>query len=191
MTSKPDLILHPVRMRLILALAHRQPLSAQQLAEALPDVPQATLYRHLNRLYRAGIFAVVAERQVRGAVEKVYAFSPESVNVTQTDLASASRDDHMRYFATFLASLMDEFARYLQQETINYEADGVGYRQVPLYLSDEEFKQMSGAFNAALLPLLANRPAPGRRRRILTSIVMPASDAAEAGGESGAREERS
>ena len=53
-------------------------------------------------------------------------------------------------------------------------ADGVGYRQVPLELSDQEFAELAGRLDAALAPVLQNAPADGRRRRMLTTIVMPA-----------------
>src|SRR5262249_20794707 len=52
-------------------------------------------------------------------------------------------------------------------------ADGVGYRQVPFYLSDDEFVAMMLALNQALLPYLGNQPAPNRRRRLFTTIVFP------------------
>ena len=41
------------------------PETAQQLSEELQDVPQATLYRHLNKLEHAGVLVVAEERQVR------------------------------------------------------------------------------------------------------------------------------
>jgi DNA-binding transcriptional ArsR family regulator len=173
--AKPDLILHPIRLRIILALARGRPLTAQELGAALLDVPQATLYRHLNRLHKAGVLSIVDERQVRGAVERVYALREENVDLSP-DLANASRDDHMRYFTLFVASLLGEFARYLQRNAIDLAVDGVGYRQEVLYLNDDEFLQMAMALNTVIRPMLANGPAPGRRRRLFTTVVMPAGD---------------
>ena len=51
--------------------------------------------------------------------------------------------------------------------------DGVGYRQVPLELSDQEFAELAGRLNAAIAPVLHNQPSPDRRRRMLTTVVMP------------------
>src|SRR5215472_7084155 len=96
-TSRVDLILHPVRLRLLGALARRQ-LTAHQLSERLPDIPQATLYHHLGKLTQAGLLRVVSERQVRGAVEKRYALDEDSVVLGPADLEDASREDHLRYF---------------------------------------------------------------------------------------------
>src|SRR5215472_6962500 len=114
-TSRADLILHPVRMRLIITLARRQ-LTARQLSELLPDIPQATLYHHLGTLTRAGLLRVVSERRVRGTVEKRYAIADDNAALSPTDLANASREDHLRYFTMFVATLLGDFARYLQQD---------------------------------------------------------------------------
>jgi DNA-binding transcriptional ArsR family regulator len=179
-TSRPDLILHPVRLRLLAALARRQ-LTARQLSELLPDIPQATLYHHLGKLTSSGLLRVVSERQVRGAVEKKYALDEESAVLRPADLQDITREDHLRYFTIFVAMVLGDFARYLQQgapeEPLNPYADGVSYSEGPLYLSDEEFTQAAAALRQALLPFISNEPAPNRRRRLLTTIVFPDANA--------------
>lgn len=52
----------------------------------------------------------------------------------------------------------------------------MSYTKAPMYLSDQEFMAMAQKMNAALGPLLQNPPAPGRKRRIFTTIVLPAPD---------------
>src|SRR5258708_6825133 len=160
-------------MRLLVALARRQ-LTAGQLSALLPDIPQATLYHHLGILTRAGLLHVVSERPVRGTLEKRYALADDTALLSPADLAHASREDHLRYFTLFVASLLADFARYLQQDApLDLLADGVGYRETPFYLSDEEFAQAAAAVNHALLPFLGNQPAPHRRRRLLATILFP------------------
>jgi DNA-binding transcriptional ArsR family regulator len=175
-TSRADLILHPVRLRLLAVLARRQ-LTARQLSELLPDIPQATLYHHLGKLTNAGLLQVVSERQVRGAVEKRYALAEDKAGLGPADMAHASREDHLRYFTLFVAMVLGEFTRYLQQgmpdAEINLYADGVSYNQGPLYLSDDEFAQAGVAIRQALWPFLSNEPAPNRRRRLFTTIIFP------------------
>jgi DNA-binding transcriptional ArsR family regulator len=173
MSPKADLLFHPVRMRIILTLAHGDTMTAQQLGLVLPDVPQATLYRHLNKLLHGGVLGVVEERPARGAIERVYALTVRGATLSATELANASREDQMRYFTTFVGTLLGDYARYLRREHIDLLHDGVGYRQVPLYLSDAELMNMSAAINAAIVPLLANGPEPDRQRRVLTTILMP------------------
>ncbi len=184
-TARADLILPPVRMRLLATLARRQ-LTARQLSELLPDVPQATLYHHLGILTRAGLLRIASERPVRGTVEKRYALDETHLSLSPADLANASRDDHLRYFTIFVAMLLGDFARYLQQDApIDLFADGAGYRETPFYLSDDEFAQAAAAVNHALLPFLSNQPAPRRRRRLFALITFPDAAPADAPHDAG------
>ncbi|WP_127486955.1 helix-turn-helix domain-containing protein [Paenibacillus ehimensis] len=180
--SKADLILHPVRFRILGLLVGGRSMSALEMAEALPDIPQATLYRHLNKLYKSGVLTVANERQVRGTVEKIYALPDKQAVLSAADLAHADRDDHLRYFMTFVASLVDDYGRYLRQPSVDLEADGVGYRQVPLYLTDEEFAEFVQAIRPPIREAMANSPEPGRRRRLFTTIIIPEPQASDSEG---------
>ena len=179
--KRADLILHPVRLRIILAFAGGLRLTPQQVAAALPDVPQATLYRQIERLYRGGALAVAAERRVRGAVERTYVLAEGGASLSPADLAKSSRDDHLGYFTAFAAGLIAQFEQYLERPEIDLLQDGVGYRQVVLNLSDEELMEMAGALNVALGRFLAYEPKSGRQRRMLATVLFPLGDASERG----------
>lgn len=170
--TRADLILHPVRMRVLIAL-HARTLTPKQLAAELKDVAPATLYHHLNLLTDAGIIRIVEERLVRGTLhEKIYTLSDISTFLSPDEIAHASKDELMQYFLTFLAKVIGDHARYLDLKEGSYYTDA-GYNQHPVYLSDEEFVQFRQAINAALLPWLKQEPAPGRRRHLLTTILIP------------------
>ncbi len=167
-----DLVLHPIRMRIVMALAGRE-MTAQQLAETLGDVPPATLYRHLNRLTEAGVLVVASERRVRGTLEKAYTLGSQGAFIDPQQFAAMSREEHLRYFTTFVATLLDDFSRYINQpDAINLLTDGVGYQKFPLELSDEEFVAVAQGINAAIVPHMSNPPAPGRKRRIFATMVV-------------------
>jgi DNA-binding transcriptional ArsR family regulator len=159
-------------MRMIIAL-HDRKLTPKQLAAGLNDVAPATLYHHLNLLTDAGITRVVEERLVRGTLrEKVYMLSDASTLLSSEQIAGASKDELLRYFLVFVSKLIGDHARYLDLKESGHYADA-GYQQHPVYLSDEEFDQFLQELNAALLPWLKKEPAPGRRRRLLTTILIP------------------
>ena len=63
--DKADLILHPARLRIMGELGGRQ-MTSRQLAIALPDMAQASLYRHIKALLDGGILEVVSEQAVNG-----------------------------------------------------------------------------------------------------------------------------
>lgn len=174
--TKAQLILHPDRIRIIQLFASGAQLTSQQISSALSDIAPATLYRHISKLANAGILKVVEERAVRGALEKTYALPEGAANLSGQDVANVTPEEHMRYFVVFITSLLGDFARYLERDKIDLEGDGVGYRQVGLYLSDEEFQQMVKALNDVIKPLLTNQPRSDRRLHQFSTIIMPASD---------------
>jgi hypothetical protein len=52
----------------------------------------------------------------------------------------------------------------------------VTYSLIALWLDDREYADLHAQINAMLEPLRANRPAPGRRRRIIGSVFLPAEE---------------
>jgi DNA-binding transcriptional ArsR family regulator len=178
MSVKEDLLLNPARMRIVLAMVGRE-MTAQQLAAELPDVPQATLYRHINTLAQAGILEVVHERRVRNTLEKFYALRSTDLTIKPEELAGASPQEHISLFTHFLGLLLGYFARYACQGSIDFARDFSGYRLVPLNLSQDEMQRFAASFNEALLPFIHNELTPERQRRILATVFLP--DVAPAG----------
>lgn len=167
-----DLVLHPVRMRIILALVHGQQLTPLELAAQMPDVPQATLYRHIKALAGGGLLAVVEERQVRGAVEKVYALAETSPG-TPDEVLNAGREEHLRWFTSYLTGILGSFERYLAREAFDMVRDGVGYWQIPLHMTPEEFDAFNGELRSLMQKATSLPPTPGRLRRTLSLIHIP------------------
>ena len=168
-----DLVLHPLRMRIIMTVAGRQ-MTTQQIAAVLGNIPPATLYRHINRLCEGGVLSIVAQRPVRGAVEKVYALGPSGGIVPPNEMADLDKEQHMRYFTTFVVTLLEDFACYLDgTPEVDPVSDGVGYHKVPLELSDQELIEMAQAVNQALDPFRVNNPSPLRRRRLFATVLIP------------------
>ncbi|GLI03345.1 helix-turn-helix domain-containing protein [Phytohabitans aurantiacus] len=168
-----ELALHPVRIRILRAVAGAR-LTTHDLIELLPDIPQATLYRHLATLVKAGLVEVVEERKIRGAVERVYALPAQGATLDAAALATATSEEHARYFTAFVSSLLSEFSRYLSRERIDFAADGVGYHQLVLHLTDAELAKFAADLNEVIGPLLRNEPGKGRVLRLLATILLPA-----------------
>jgi DNA-binding transcriptional ArsR family regulator len=171
-SPKSDILLHPVRLRIVLAMSGTR-LTPAGLSERLPDVPQASLYRHIARLADAGVLEVVDERKVRGVRERTYALNVEAVTIGAEDADAMTADEHHRSFAAFAGALIDAYGRYLSDPGARPSADGVSYRQIPLNLSDEELEQMSSDLGAVLERYLDLEPSPDRHRRLMSIVMMP------------------
>lgn len=173
MATSAELVLHPVRLRIVQAFLGTPSLTTGQLRERMPDVPTATLYRHVATLVDGGLLEVVDERQVRGATERTYALRPENASMTPAEAGTLPREEHRRMFMTFVAGLLGDFDRYLVREDVDFERDLVGYRQAGLNLTDEELLDLVRELGEVLAPRLALPQGPGRRRRIFTTVLIP------------------
>ncbi|MCP8969863.1 helix-turn-helix domain-containing protein [Ectobacillus ponti] len=173
MKAKADLILHPVRMQIVQTLVGGRKLTVQEMLQRLPDVAQATLYRHLNKLVEGSVVEVAAQHQVRGTVEKVYALSQSGAHVSGEEFLRSSKEEQMGVFMQFMSNLMNSFGGYLEQEDRDFIRDGVSFRQADLYMSDEEFLEFAKELGAAFQKVMAHEPAEHRRKRTIATIMIP------------------
>jgi hypothetical protein len=171
-----DLLLHPVRLRIVQAFLGDRALTTTELRSELPDVPAASLYRHVARLVDAGVLAVVTERRVRGAVERTYVLRLAAASIGLGELAKMSVEEHRHAFMAFVAALLGDFDRYLARGDVDLLRDGVSYRLAGMWLDDTELAELLRELVSVLQPRLANAPKPGRKRRILGSVLLPGSE---------------
>lgn len=177
-----DLLLHPIRMRILQALFDADPLTTAQLRERIPDVAPATMYRQIAVLAEAGVLEVAEERRVRGTTERSYRVHKEEAVVDPAARAAMSREDHLRAFTTFAASLMGDFDRYHAHPEADPAADGVVYRQAAVWLTDDEFAVMVEEIERAVVSRIG-KERDGRIRRVVSLVVVPDKPTTDAGPE--------
>ena len=181
------LLLHPVRLRIVQAFLGDRALTTSQLVDELDDVPVGSLYRHVGMLARAGVLQVIAERRVRGAVERTYTLRQAAAQMGPDEVAAMTKEEHGHAFMAFVAGLLGDFDRYLASGAPNPARDGAGYRLAALWLSDAELTDFVRDLAAVVQPRLANPPSKQRRRRIVAGVMLPAPEtpAAPAGKAAG------
>lgn len=177
-----DILLHPIRLRIVLVLAAERRMTTAGIAERLPDIAQATLYRHVSALAHAGVVEVVAERRIRGGVERTYALVAEAAQVGPEDAGEASPEQLLRGFAVFAGSLVDAFGRYVTDPRAKPAEDLVSYRQAALWLGEDERTELVERLRSVIGPLLENGPSESRERLLLSTILIPDPTAAPTGG---------
>ena len=168
-----DLLLHPVRLRIVNALSKGRVLTTGELCERLTGVSQATVYRHVGMLVRGGILEVESEQQVRGAVERRYRLCEERASIAPEEGKAMSREDHRRAFGSAMAALIAEFNSYIDRKDAKPFDDMVGYRQGAVWLTQGEIATLIREVRGALAARMANPPAPGRRPYMLSTIFFP------------------
>ena len=173
MSTTADLLLHPVRMRIVNALSGGRTLTTSELRDRMTGFGQATVYRHVARLVRAGVIEVEGEQRVRGAVERRYRLRPSRARISARTAAAMSLEDHRRAFTAAMASLLAEFGAYLDHAGAKPFTDGVGYRVFTLWLDRAERGEMLREVSGSLLQRLENRAGPGRTAYRMSPIMFP------------------
>ncbi|SNT62626.1 Helix-turn-helix domain-containing protein [Asanoa hainanensis] len=170
-----ELLVHPVRLRIVHALSGGRVVTTAQLVDRMPDVSKATVYRHVAVLADAGIIEVAGEHRVRGFVERSYRLHRERATIPPDRAAAATPAELRQAFAAAMATLIAEFDGYLDTADADPAADLVGFRQHAIWLSDAERADLVEAMRAALAPRVGNPPADGRRPHLLSPILFPIS----------------
>jgi Helix-turn-helix domain len=175
--ASADLLLHPARMRIVQAFLGDRALTTNQLRSELPDVPAGSLYRHVAKLVAGGVLNVVGERRVRGAVERTYVLRTSAARLNLDEVAKMTPDELRHTFLAFVAWLISDFDRYLARGDVDPIRDGADFRVAGMWLDDTEFMDLLQELMRVLQPRVANPPKPGRKRRILTTVLLPGEEA--------------
>jgi Helix-turn-helix domain len=171
--ASADLLLHPVRLRIVKAFFGDRALTTGQLASELDDVPAASVYRQVARLTNAGVLQVVAERRVRGAVERTYELRLSAARIGPDEVAAMTPDEHMAAFTAYVAGMLVDADRYLTSGTPDPLKDGADYRVGAMWLTDAEFAAFLRDLGGVFEPRLANAPRRGRKRRMIYTVFLP------------------
>jgi DNA-binding transcriptional ArsR family regulator len=169
-----DLVLHPVRIRIVFAAMDGLPFTTSEMARRLPDVSKASMYRHIAVLADGGLLEVESEELVNGIVERHYRLLRVRAMIDPAEAAAMTNDDHRRGFAAVTGHVLAEFNAYLDRPDSNPTADSVSYRQVPLWLTEAEKAGLVEDFTTAIQARAALEPSTGRKRHLLTTIFFPA-----------------
>jgi hypothetical protein len=184
--ASADLLLHPVRLRIVKAFLGDRALTTSQLAGELDDVPAGSLYRHVAKLTAAGVLQVVAERRVRGAMERTYTLRLFAAQIQPGEAAAMTLDEHGQAFMAYVAGLLADLDRYLASAPPDPARDGAAYRVAAMWLTDAELADLRRDLLTVFQPRLASPPGEGRRRHMFYSISLPAPDQPPGGQRSSA-----
>ena len=130
-----DIILNPIRMRIIQELSLKESITANELCNIMKDVSRTTLYRHINVLLENSIISVQSERKIRGSVERTLILNTEELE------KSNSIENAPQTALDFLRHKSEMFQKYFQNENVDPIKDKIFFAESVMMLSDQEFDQ--------------------------------------------------
>ncbi len=155
MRNKVEVIMHPVRMKILQALMKNKEdgVSTLEMIAIIKDVPQATLYRHIQILLDESIIKIVKERKVRSVIEKFYALNEEdAAGINDEDWKSLTKEQKLNYISNYQLVLLSQYQNYLTllEDKENVE-DTATFSLIELALSDEQFTLFQNELNNLMI----------------------------------------
>lgn len=168
------LIVHPVRLRIIQALVRRER-TTQKLAEALPDVPLSSLYRHLRLLLEGGYIEVASTRSVNGIEEKTYRLSDSKpALLADHDFKGLDKAGLQRAFSLLTGMILTSFQAYLDTTPDpDWQRDRLSCAEFTFFATPDEYDALWKQIWGLLQSAEAQPAAPGRVPRKIAIAGYP------------------
>ena len=173
--AQQDVMLHPDRMRIVGEFALRDALTPAELHEHLPDLPTATLYRHLAKLVDEDILAVREVHAKRGTTERTYALA---VNLALSMSVLERKPRRLlSVVGVAAATLIRAFTHFIETGDLRRRSADPMLRFYPLYASDEEFRALGAKIERLIIKAArkGGRSPEGRRGRLFFLAAVPES----------------
>ena len=162
-----EVVVNPVRQRIFQYFLLHEAGTVKELRKALPDIPSASLYRHIKILADHSILTVVGENRIRGTVESVYQLNKEAL---------ATEDEGGNAVQMSLLSICAAFARYFAGEGADPKKDMLLLTNCTLLLTDEEFSGFLSEINEVALKYMKKEATEGSKMRQITLISAPTNE---------------
>ena len=172
-TNLVEYLTNPVKVKLISEIDKQKKTTAKQLAKAVPQIPQATLYRYLKKMVDAEIIAVVEENQVRNVKEKVYSLVFDFDAKIKEMVNDKSGKGYLTLFQQFSNGLIYEFQKYIDDGDIDILNDGSGFRIMTFDATKSELEELAKKINEIVEPYHEQEPTPERKLRNLAIVYTP------------------
>jgi len=171
-----DYLVNPVTNKLLVELHFKEQATTKELAKLCNDIPQATLYRYINRLLKDEMIEIVAENEVRGTIEKVYALKVDLVKTTEEIYNSNDGEKLMHIVNTGIINILGEFKEYLAKGDCDFKNDGITFAVSSFYATDEEYLEIMKKIGSIIQDISKTEATPQRKLRGLNLIITPPKD---------------
>ena len=150
MQSKVEILMHPVRMKICLALLNNKEngLTPLEMVKVIKDVPQATLYRHIQVMADANIIYVLKEEKVKSVTEKYYAINETEARLDKSQWESISKEEKLNFFSSFQLLMLSRFQSYLEgvEDQTTPKEESV-FSVIEMNLDENQYKEFLDELN--------------------------------------------
>ena len=159
-----EIVMNPVRQRIIQYLLVHKTGTVKEIRTALPDIPSASLYRHMKILTNSGLLSVVGENRIRGTVESVYKLNKSALEIDDADGIAVQ---------TALLGICASFAKYFSGGQADPKKDMLLMTTCTPTLTAGEFMNFLSEIHQVAVKYMDTPVKEGRKTRQITLISAP------------------
>ncbi len=162
-----EVVMNPVRQRIFQYFLLHETGTVKDIKKALPDVPNASLYRQVKILADSSILMIVGENRIRGTVESIYRMNKSALS---------AGDESGEAVQMSLMSICAAFAKYFSGGNADPERDMLLFTNCTLLLTDGEFSDFLSEINEVALRYMKVEAKAGSKTRQITLISAPTNE---------------
>lgn len=162
-----EVVMNPVRQRIFQYFLLHETGTVKDIKKALPDVPSASLYRHVKILADSSILVVVGENRIRGTVESIYRLNKSAMSAGEESGNAVQMS---------LLSICAAFAKYFSGGNADPERDMLLFTNCTLLLTDGEFSDFLLEINEVALKYMKVEAKADSKTRQITLISAPVNE---------------
>lgn len=159
-----EVVMNPVRQRIFQYLLVHDKGTVKEIRKALPDIPSASLYRHIKILTEHSVITVVEENRIRGTIESVYQLNKSALEID---------DDDGRAVQISLMGISTAFAKYFASGHADPRKDMLLLTNCTLTLTDDEFSNFLTDINEVATKYMSKTITKESKMRQISLISSP------------------
>lgn len=159
-----EIVMNPVRQRIFHYFLIHETGTVKDIRKLLPNVPSASLYRHMKIMADHDILMVVGENRIRGTVENVYQLNKSALEVA---------DEGGNAVQMSLLGICASFAKYFSGGNADPQRDMLLLTNCTFVLTDGEFSDFLSEMNEIAVKYMKKEGAAGSKTRQITLISAP------------------
>jgi len=169
-------LMNPIRIKIYLYIQNNERATTGELAKHLPEVAQATLYRHISKMVKEEILCIESENKIRGVFEKTYVIKNDPLDDIEKIVEDKDREQLFNLCHSFTMSILSTFDKYLNQEEFDLREDKIGFRTTPMYMTDEESDEFIKGMHELISKYSSNESSDDKRLKQYSYAFLPADE---------------
>lgn len=144
----------------IMDLLEYKDMTVKEIMDKLEDVPKASLYRHINKMFEANFIKISKTKIINGLIQKTYSLN-NKLMITEDDFKNITDKERTRIYLKNFMAFIKSIIKLFRKNTYNGNFS-VTFIKFKMNLTKDEGKEMYEKITNILTEYQKNKPTKDR-----------------------------